>query len=222
MRNQTTALSLRVGYKVSTILRSVARLATALCLLTLFASELFTQQIATPNAAAVGAENGVTKSAGNAKVSASQQSRIAQKQYNEPLRFEPNHGQSDKRVQFFSAGRGYSFFLSPGEAVLSLRTKTGIPAYVQMTTIGGNRAAKATGSELLAAKTNYIIGNNPASWRQNVPNFQRVPLFLNGRFSTSRARGSVKPSTASLCSQAIRFHSKLAPMTRAGRWSSIQ
>ncbi len=37
-----------------------------------------------------------------------------------PLSFEPNLGQTDRRVQFLSRGSGYSLFLTPGEAVLNL------------------------------------------------------------------------------------------------------
>ena len=39
-----------------------------------------------------------------------------------PLAFEPNAGQTDKRVQFMARGEGYGLFFAPGEAVLSLQT----------------------------------------------------------------------------------------------------
>ena len=38
-----------------------------------------------------------------------------------PLSFEPNLGQTDGRVKFLSRGRGFSLFLTPTEAVLSLQ-----------------------------------------------------------------------------------------------------
>jgi hypothetical protein len=38
-----------------------------------------------------------------------------------PLSFEPNRGQADGRVKFLSRGQGYALFLTPTEAVLSLR-----------------------------------------------------------------------------------------------------
>jgi hypothetical protein len=38
-----------------------------------------------------------------------------------PLAFEANQGQTDPRVNFLSRGAGYSLFLTPNEAVLSLR-----------------------------------------------------------------------------------------------------
>lgn len=38
-----------------------------------------------------------------------------------PLSFEANHGQTDSHVKFLSRGQGYALFLTPTEAVLSLR-----------------------------------------------------------------------------------------------------
>jgi hypothetical protein len=38
-----------------------------------------------------------------------------------PLSFEANQGQTDKRVKFFSHGRGYGLFLTGNEAVLELQ-----------------------------------------------------------------------------------------------------
>ena len=52
-----------------------------------------------------------------------------------PLSFEVNRGQSDERVKFLARGQGYSLFLTPTEAVLSLRDR-GQPAR------GGAHAAR--------------------------------------------------------------------------------
>ncbi len=41
-----------------------------------------------------------------------------------PMQFEPNHGQTDATVQFLSRGPGYTLFLTPTQAVLSLRSVT--------------------------------------------------------------------------------------------------
>jgi hypothetical protein len=40
-----------------------------------------------------------------------------------PLSFEENMGQTDKQVKFLSRGSGYTLFLTPTEAVLSLRSE---------------------------------------------------------------------------------------------------
>jgi hypothetical protein len=39
-----------------------------------------------------------------------------------PLSFEPNVGQTDEAVKFLARGKGYTLFLTPGEAVLALRS----------------------------------------------------------------------------------------------------
>src|SRR5258708_28797062 len=39
-----------------------------------------------------------------------------------PMSFEANQGQTADSVRFLSRGPGYTFFLTPGEAVLSLRS----------------------------------------------------------------------------------------------------
>jgi hypothetical protein len=53
----------------------------------------------------------------------------AQHQYGRlPLSFEANDGQTDPQVKFLSRGRGYSLFLTPTEAVLSLSRRSSIPA----------------------------------------------------------------------------------------------
>ncbi len=42
-----------------------------------------------------------------------------------PMQFEPNAGQTDEPVLFLSRGRGYTLFLTPTQAVLSLRAPPG-------------------------------------------------------------------------------------------------
>jgi hypothetical protein len=45
-----------------------------------------------------------------------------------PLSFEANQGQTDSRVKFISRGDGYSLFLTPQEAVFTLRPPGGAKA----------------------------------------------------------------------------------------------
>jgi hypothetical protein len=52
---------------------------------------------------------------------AAQRARIVASYGKLPLSFEANRGQSDARVKFLSRGNGYALFLTPTEAVLSLR-----------------------------------------------------------------------------------------------------
>src|SRR5688572_14764823 len=44
-----------------------------------------------------------------------------------PMHFEANQGQAAPPVEFLSRGPGYTLFLSPGEAVLSLRARKNGP-----------------------------------------------------------------------------------------------
>ena len=109
---------------------------------------------------------------------------------NLPLAFEPNLGQTNGEVQFLSRGSGYTLFLTSGEAVLALRSQqsSGVSCPLQKATdhgqltadalrlklVGANRAARMTGLEELPGKSNYFIGNNPAKWHNNVPNYRKV------------------------------------------------
>src|SRR5216683_1938879 len=111
-----------------------------------------------------------------------------------PLSFEANQGQTDKQVKFLSRGHGYALFLTPIEAVLSLkagsrqRTKrdsvlpvAGEPkdtaskaAVLRIRLEHANRDARVSGIDELAGKSNYFIGNDPAKWRHNIPTFGGV------------------------------------------------
>ena len=119
-----------------------------------------------------------------------------------PLSFEANQGQTDKQVKFLSRGRGYTLFLTPTEAVLSLRKGsaeseaqvprlvndpggTGVspvasgsrftdPAVLRMKLLGANPEAPVKGLEELPGKSNYFIGNDPEKWRTNVSHYAKV------------------------------------------------
>ena len=113
-----------------------------------------------------------------------------------PLSFVPNVGQmagdSQHQVDFFSAGRGYSLFLTSSQAVLAMRTdarrgessKPGSrpaakgaearTAVLRMKLENANPQAGASGMDELPGKSNYFIGNNPSRWRTDVPTYARV------------------------------------------------
>ncbi len=116
-----------------------------------------------------------------------------------PLQFEANQGQTDERVKFLSRGKGYTLFLTPGEAVLSLhRVRAGdstaaevkanatVPetgkqrdeeyeeSVLRMRLVGGNSSPDVVGLNELPGKANYFIGSDPAKWHTNVPTYTRV------------------------------------------------
>jgi uncharacterized repeat protein (TIGR01451 family) len=116
-----------------------------------------------------------------------------------PISFELNQGQTDASVQFLARGAGYSLFLTPGEAVLSLHAplfnafkpgspgsrharhssaaklaSTIPPSTVRLQLIGANRWAEAKGVDPLPGKSNYFAGSDPAKWHTDVPTYTKV------------------------------------------------
>jgi len=90
-----------------------------------------------------------------------------------PLSFEANRGQTAPQVKFLARGPGYTLFLTPDAAVLSLgRQKTN--AVLRMRLQGANARASVTGADALPGKSNYFIGSDPTQWRTNVPIYGAV------------------------------------------------
>ncbi|MCI0348835.1 MAG: hypothetical protein L0Z53_05360, partial [Acidobacteriales bacterium] len=90
-----------------------------------------------------------------------------------PLIFEPNRGQAGEQVKFLSRGTGYTAFFAETESVFSLASESG-DALVRMRLLGANPSPQIEGLEELPGKTNYFIGNDPARWRTNVPQYARI------------------------------------------------
>ena len=91
-----------------------------------------------------------------------------------PLSFEANEGQTDSQVEFLARGQGYTLYLKPTEAVLSLTkssavpqilgtvndgelessgTKAEPPTVLSMQLVGANASAKVIGRDQLPGKT---------------------------------------------------------------------
>ena len=118
------------------------------------------------------------------------------------LHFEPNRGQADARVDFLARGAGYSLFLEPTEAVLSLHKPVSVrdvasvavksvlaahgpstatpsspdaeSSILRMALLGAKPGAVAVGQVPLPGKVNYYGGSDPKQWQQDVPTFARV------------------------------------------------
>ena len=112
-----------------------------------------------------------------------------------PLSFEANQGQWDPAVQFVTRGRGHQLFLTPSEAVLSVRTgeakaegradhtarhkvlpssSTTSDSVVRMKFEGADSQAEMVGLEPLPGIVNYFIGDDPSKWYTNIPTYQKV------------------------------------------------
>ncbi|HEV7398081.1 MAG TPA: SBBP repeat-containing protein, partial [Pyrinomonadaceae bacterium] len=91
-----------------------------------------------------------------------------------PLSFEINRGQTDGQVKFLSRGDGYKLFLTSNEAVLALTQKGSQPDVLTMRLVAANSHPEIEGRDLLPGKSNYLIGRNPANWRNSVSTYARV------------------------------------------------
>ena len=130
----------------------------------------------------------------NHKPSQAEQARTVAAYGKLPLGFEANQGQTASQVRFLSRGEGYSLFLTPGEAVLTLRSgraaqpdrktigskfpgdhvKLPAPSVLRMQLQSSNTSADMKGLDELPGKSNYLIGNDSANWHTNVPNYRKV------------------------------------------------
>ena len=95
-----------------------------------------------------------------------------------PLAFEANQGQTSGRVDFLARGPGFTMFLTPREAVLSLLDRgegaTAVrQSVLRMQLSGASADAVASGRQRLPGKVNYLVGK-PADWRTGVPTYGQV------------------------------------------------
>ncbi len=58
--------------------------------------------------------------------------------------------------------------------MLSMRDSAGKTAVIRMALDGANKNPAASGDEQLPGKSNYFIGNDPAKWHRDIPQFARV------------------------------------------------
>ncbi len=86
------------------------------------------------------------------------------------LGFEENRGQVASAVRFLVRGRGETLFITPGEAVLSLRGE----ATVRMQMIGALPRAEYVGVDPMPFRTHHLRGKDPAGWITGVPVYESV------------------------------------------------
>jgi hypothetical protein len=101
-----------------------------------------------------------------------------------PLSFEANDGRTDPQVDFIARGRGYAVFLTPREAVLTLRgsatssdghgSAPSSTAALRVQLEGANAHPRGAGLEKLPGRVNYLLGDDPAQWRTTIPTWARV------------------------------------------------
>jgi hypothetical protein len=104
-----------------------------------------------------------------------------------PLAFERNEGQTDARVNFVARGSGYSVFLTGCDATIRLdafdgKSRQPNSAAAEITKSSVVRVALANSNAPAAieeldpqtGRSNYFIGNDPANWHRDIPQFGRV------------------------------------------------
>ncbi len=105
-----------------------------------------------------------------------------------PLRFEENRGQAAGDVRFLSRGAGYTFLLTPDEAVLTLAAPHPRPpspargrgvggegsSIVRLRLSGANAHPAIEGLDRLPGNTNYLLGSDRTRWRSGVASYARV------------------------------------------------
>ncbi|HEV8426967.1 MAG TPA: SBBP repeat-containing protein [Pyrinomonadaceae bacterium] len=93
-----------------------------------------------------------------------------------PLSFESNEGQSAEAVKFLSRAKGYTLFLTPTEAVFSLRSrqKESNSSALRMKLVGADAKAQLSGEQELQGKVNYLLGNDRSKWRTGIPTFRKI------------------------------------------------
>jgi len=110
--------------------------------------------------------------------------------YNQlPMSFEANLGQhSDTAVKYLSRARNYDLTLATNQAVFTLRnslvgsgseshSRSGIanpPDVLRMKLLGARTSPLIPDSVQLPGKMNYFLGDDPATWRPNVPTYSRL------------------------------------------------
>ncbi len=108
------------------------------------------------------------------------------------LVFEHNAGQADARVQFVARGSGYAMRFAPLETSITLRRSgqlaglsigllidrwlaRGAPqsATIRMSLVGV-QSTSWQGERVLAGRSHYLLGNDPARWITGIPQFERI------------------------------------------------
>lgn len=90
-----------------------------------------------------------------------------------PLSFETNAGQFDDAVDFVARGNSQTIYLTGGDAVIDLRNADGSGHVVRLDIVGANGTPAASGQDLLATQSNYLVGTED-QWRSGIENYGSV------------------------------------------------
>ena len=88
-----------------------------------------------------------------------------------PLHFEPNVSSAGDDARFIARAAGYQVLLHHTGAHIRAASDAGS---IEMQIAGTRPHVSPEAENELEGKTNYLIGNDPANWRTNVPNYAKV------------------------------------------------
>ncbi|MBL0427900.1 cadherin-like domain-containing protein [Ramlibacter alkalitolerans] len=91
-----------------------------------------------------------------------------------PLGFESNAGQGAADADFLANGSGYGIELARGDARLTLLGAGGEQQVVTLTLAGARADPTGEGENLLAGRSNYIVGNDASRWLTGIANYGSV------------------------------------------------
>ena len=96
-----------------------------------------------------------------------------------PLAFEPNQGQTTVSAPFLVRERDGVVYLQPEGLLFKLPYRDSETSKIFADTVslrfqGANENARMAGREILAGKSNYLIGNDPSRWRKDIPHYAGV------------------------------------------------
>ena len=122
-----------------------------------------------------------------------------------PLAFTVNQGQTARDVRFTASGNGCSMFFTPTQTVFVLSRETSASAAKRASAkiagtpegfepginsapeyesfalktefVGANETVDVVGEDRLSWNNNYFIGNDPAKWQTDVPNYSKIRLL---------------------------------------------
>ena len=149
----------------------------------------------------------------------SARARVVESYARVPLTFEPNQGQSSSGVQFLSRGSGYTLFLSPGEAVLTLqwqntsrtrfspqwadsRPHGNATDTLRMELLRASTNATVTGLDPQPGIVNYFVGNDPTKSAYQHSDLRQGQLLRYLSRDRSRLLWQPAPTGIRLCREA--------------------
>jgi hypothetical protein len=86
-----------------------------------------------------------------------------------PLSFVPNEGQTDKAVRYYAQGAGYGFLFTHQGAMLSFAEGKGRGHALALDFLDANPNATLEAQKRLSGEVNYLQGNDPSKWQQELP-----------------------------------------------------